>query len=235
MHLWFRFVLLLACLHAQGNALATAPFEDSMAQRTLACTACHGAQGKAGPDGYYPRLAGKPAGYLFNQLQNFRAGRRHYPLMTGLLDNLDDAYLQAIADHFATQTIPYPPPKAVNASAATLEHGRGLVQQGRPEQGLPACVQCHGLELMGVNPNIPGLLGLPGDYLNAQLGGWQTGQRRARAPDCMAKIARLLSATDISAIAQWLTSQAVAPQAHATPGKPALSKAATDLPCGSAP
>ena len=44
-------------------AQAAAPFEDSMTQRTLACTACHGDQGRAGPDGYYPRLAGKPAGY----------------------------------------------------------------------------------------------------------------------------------------------------------------------------
>ena len=53
------------------------PVEDTMAQRTLACTACHGEQGRAGPDGYYPRLAGKPAGYLYNQLVNFREGRRH--------------------------------------------------------------------------------------------------------------------------------------------------------------
>ena len=29
----------------------------------LACTTCHGKEGRAGPDGYYPRIAGKPAGY----------------------------------------------------------------------------------------------------------------------------------------------------------------------------
>jgi cytochrome c553 len=28
------------------------------------------------------RIAGKPAGYLYNQLLNFRDGRRNYPLMT---------------------------------------------------------------------------------------------------------------------------------------------------------
>ena len=49
---------------AAGPALAAAPFEDSIAQRTMACTACHGPQGRAAPDGYYPRLAGKPVGYL---------------------------------------------------------------------------------------------------------------------------------------------------------------------------
>ena len=71
-----------------------APFEDTIAQRVLACTGCHGKEGRAAPDGYYPRIAGKPAGYLFNQLRNFRDGRRHYELMNGLLALLDDAYLQ---------------------------------------------------------------------------------------------------------------------------------------------
>ena len=37
-------------------------FRDDMAQRTLACTICHGKEGRAGPDGYYPRIAGNPAG-----------------------------------------------------------------------------------------------------------------------------------------------------------------------------
>ena len=81
-----------------------------MAQRTLACTACHGEQGRAGPDGYYPRLAGKPAGYLYNQLLNFRDGRRHYGLMTRMVDVLSDEYLMDIARHFAAMQAPYPPP-----------------------------------------------------------------------------------------------------------------------------
>jgi len=75
-------VLMLALAAARAHG---APFENTIAQRTLACTACHGAQGSAGPDGYYPRLAGKPAGYLYNQLLNFRDGRRHYALMTQLV------------------------------------------------------------------------------------------------------------------------------------------------------
>ena len=58
---------LSAALILLAPALPAAPkFEDSIAQRTLACTACHGDQGRAGPDGFYPRLAGKPAGYLYN-------------------------------------------------------------------------------------------------------------------------------------------------------------------------
>ena len=54
------------------------------------------------------------------------------------------------------------------------------------------------------------LLGLPRDYLNAQLGAWRTGMRQAHAPDCMGQIAQRMSADDIQAVAHWLSSQAVA-------------------------
>jgi cytochrome c553 len=47
--------------------------------------------------------------------------------------------------------------------------------------------------MTGRAPFVPGLLGLPRDYLNAQLGAWRTGQRRALAPDCMAEVARKLA------------------------------------------
>jgi cytochrome c553 len=213
------------------GAHATQPFEDNMAQRTLACTACHGEQGRAGPDGYYPRLAGKPATYLYQQLLNFRDGRRHYAPMTGLLDNLDDTYLRAMADYFSAQSVPYPAPQAAPTSAAEQERGRRLVLEGNKARSVPACTQCHGLQLTGVNPDIPGLLGLPADYLNAQLGGWQTGQRATAAPDCMAAIAKRMTAADIHAAARWLSTQPVPLNARAADHKPPPKPADVDLQC----
>ena len=47
-----------------------------MAARVLACASCHGDKGQGTNDDYFPRLAGKPAGYLYNQLVAFRDGRR---------------------------------------------------------------------------------------------------------------------------------------------------------------
>ncbi len=201
------FFLAAATLGAAAATPGFAPFEDSMAQRALACTACHGREGRAGPDGFYPRLAGKPAGYLYNQLLNFRDGRRHYGLMTALLDPLSDAYLQEMAQYFAGLDLPYPPPAASKASPAQLQRGQQIAQHGDPARKIPACVQCHGQALTGVQPNTPGLLGLPRDYLNAQLGAWTTGQRRAHAPDCMAVIARQLAPEDLSAVSAWLAAQ----------------------------
>nr|WP_255440611.1 c-type cytochrome [Caenimonas sedimenti] len=212
-----------------------------MAQRTLACTSCHGKEGRAGPDGYYPRIAGKPEGYLYNQLLNFRDGRRHYGLMTMLLDPLSDEYLLDIARHFARQDVPYPQPAASTAPADVLQRGRQLAQQGDRERRLPACASCHGATLTGVAPNVPGLLGLPRDYLNAQLGAWRTGQRRAHAPDCMADIARRLAPDDVLAVTAWLAAEPVVTPKPPKPTrrKPARKAAATAddppvLRCGTA-
>jgi cytochrome c553 len=229
-------LLLLALLFSMTLTAQAGPaFEDNMAQRTLACVACHGKEGRAGPDGYYPRLAGKPAVYLYNQLLNFRDGRRHYGLMTGLVQPLSDDYLMEIAQYFSALSLPYPAPKATNASRETLALGRSLVMQGDPARKLPACVQCHGQAMTGVLPHVPGLLGLSTDYLNAQLGGWKTGQRRAHAPDCMAPIAKQLSNQEVTAVSRWLAAQPLPtqtqPQAKASPwpvGTQAIN-------CGSAP
>lgn len=208
-----RLVLASALWASQGVATA-APFDDSMAQRTLACTGCHGAQGRAGPDGYYPRLAGKPEGYLYNQLLNIRDGRRHYAPMRALLAPLNDDYLLEIARHFSHLDIAYPAPAKPDVDAAQLRRGRQLALDGDVSLELPACAQCHGKALTGTLPQVPGLLGLPRDYLNAQLGGWRTHQRQAHAPDCMAQVARRLQPKDVAAVTHWLASQPV--PAHAT-------------------
>jgi mono/diheme cytochrome c family protein len=226
--------LTAAALLAAPAAHAAPPgFENSMAQRTQACTVCHGREGRAGPDGYYPRIAGKPAGYLYNQLLNFRDGRRHYGLMTRMLEPLSDAYLLEMAQYFAALDAPYPPPAAQQPApgADTLRRGRQLALQGDPARKLPACASCHGAALTGVQPATPGLLGLPRDYLNAQLGAWRAGQRRAHAPDCMAEVARRMDLADVNAVAAWLASQPVPLNS-----KPAASlPAPPELRCGNAP
>jgi cytochrome c553 len=178
-----------------------------MAERVRACTACHGDEGRATSDGYYPRIAGKPAGYLYNQLVNFRDGRRRNPMMTYLVTNLPDAYLREIALHFEGLHPPYAAPPPVDASPATLERGRRLVSGGDPAKNIPACTACHGDALTGITPSVPGLLGLPRDYINSQFGAWRIGARRAAAPDCMAEITRRMTNEDVSAVAAYLASR----------------------------
>ena len=58
-------------------------------------------RGRAAPDSYRPRIAGKPALYLFNQLVNFReGGAATRPWSTSSTTSSDD-YLREIAEHFA--------------------------------------------------------------------------------------------------------------------------------------
>ena len=196
----------------------------------LACAACHGSEGRATNEGYYPRIAGKPQGYLYNQLLNFRDGRRRNPAMRYLVAHQTDAYLGEMAAYFAAQQLPYPPSRAGNATPAELERGRELAERGDAARSIPACSACHGRQLTGVLPATPGLLGLPRDYLSAQIGAWKGGARRATAPDCMAGVARALGPEDVSAVSAWLASRPV--PAHA--GAESAAGLTPPQKCGSA-
>jgi cytochrome c553 len=214
--------------HSQSQAGVQSKPVDNLAQRLAACTFCHGEQGRAGPDGYYPRLAGKPADYLYHQLLNFQQGRRQYRPMAMLLQHQPDAYLREMAQHFAAQKVPYAPPLRAALGSAQDQRARQLVQHGDLNRQIPACVACHGAALMGTLPATPGLLGLPRDYLNAQLGAWRNGVRRAQSPDCMGDIARRLPPEDVVALSAWLSSQPV-PEWAALPPRPT----ALPMACGS--
>lgn len=218
---------------AAASAPASPPMSvpDTLSQRLQPCYACHGREGRATGQGFFPRIAGKPAGYLFNQLDNFRAGRRNNAAMTYLVEQLSDDYLREIAGHFAALDLPWAPPQTTNAAPAELALGEALVRRGDTARGIPACVQCHGAAMTGVLPAVPGLLGLARGYLVEQLGAWRTGQRKALAPDCMAQVAVALAPPDIAALATWLSSQPVA----APPAAAGALARPLPLACGSVP
>jgi cytochrome c553 len=225
------FAGVFSAAQAQTQAQTQPLAPDTMEARVQGCTACHGTHGQGTDNDYFPRLAGKPAEYLFNQLQNFREGRRKYPPMNYLVTYLSDDYLHEIATYFSQQRPPYPPPSAATVSTSTLERGKQIVLQGDPTKNIPACAACHGKALTGMEPAIPGLVGLHQDYMSAQLGAWRSGSRQAKAPDCMHEIATRLTDDDVNAVAAWLSTQP-APQ-NPVPA-PARSMK-TPLACGSEP
>jgi cytochrome c553 len=182
---------------------------DTIAQRMQACTSCHGKEGRAAPDGFYPRIAGKPSVYLYQQLKNFQTRKRVYEPMSHLVKNLSDDYLREIADYFSALDLPYPAPLAVVASNSELLRGEQLVRRGDADLKIPACNQCHGAQMTGMLPATPGLLGLPRDYINSQIGSWKEGSRKGQSPDCMQKVAKQLTPSDLSAVASWLAAQPV--------------------------
>jgi cytochrome c553 len=85
--------------------------------------------------------------------------------------------------------------------------------------------------LTGMEPAIPGLVGLRSNYISAQLGAFRYGTRTAADPDCMQIVAASLTENDVAAVAAWLASRPV----PADPSPVAKGTLAMPLACGSEP
>ncbi len=127
--------------------------------------------------------------------------------MRRLLLPLSERYLFEIAEYFSALELPYTQPAQTVKDPTRFARARRLIVDGDPALGIPGCSDCHGERLTGIEPGVPGLLGLPRDYINAQLGAWRNRQRQAGSPDCMAQIAEKLTLGDVSALSTWLSSQ----------------------------
>lgn len=198
------------------SSAVTLANSDSMEERLRACTACHQpANARAADQSYAPDINGKPAEYLYQQLLNYREGRRLNTIMGPMLAYLSPEYLREIAAYFSQQPIGHR--SRATAGTAPMSgadqqialRGQQLVQESTTER--PACVACHGSDLRGDGVAIPGLRELSPAYISAQLGAWQSDTRHARQPDCMADVANALSGEDINAVAHWIANAASLP------------------------
>jgi len=208
---FFAFILLsMTSGLAVAAELALSEISDTLDERVKPCIICHRDADQINRDAYFPRIAGKPAGYLYNQLRNFRDGKRYYEPMAILLENMSDEYMLEIAQYFAYLPYAYPAPVAHTLPSDEVRSVETLIHSGDPARDLPACSACHGEALMGVQSYIPGLLGLPHAYLAAQFGGWRNGGgMRGQTPDGMSRIAKKLTQKEVNAMALWLPSQPV--------------------------
>lgn len=200
-------VMASAAVAAEEDAVPAFKEVDTVEARVQGCVTCHGQSGQGTENGYFPRIAGKPAGYLYNQLVAFRDGTRRYAPMNYLVAYLPDAYLREMAQYFASQRPPFAPREQSPVDPATLARGQQLVTAGDGQKGIPACTACHGAGLTGMNPGIPGLVGLRPTYIAGQLTRWRVGERHAAEPDCMKRVASRLSEPDITAVSAWLARQ----------------------------
>jgi len=191
----------------QDPAIPAFKSVDSMEARVQGCATCHGQGGQGTSNAYFPRIAGKPAAYLYNQLVAFRDGKRVYPPMNYLVAYLPDAYLREIAEHFAKERPAFEPKQPTTAPAEVVQRGAAIAISGDASKQIPACISCHGPGLTGMEPGVPGLAGLRSSYIVAQLTRWRTGNRQAAQPDCMKRIADRLSEPDVHAVATWLAAQ----------------------------
>lgn len=88
----------------QGAMLAMHGADIGTDHAIPACDSCHGAGGVGRPPGF-PRLAGQPAQYLADQLNDWRKGSRNESnlhLMQGIAEKLSPAQIKAVTTYFAS-------------------------------------------------------------------------------------------------------------------------------------
>lgn len=165
------------------------------------CHECHGEDGNSTSPSY-PKLAGQFAGYLVKQIHDFKTGARTNAVMTIMAQNLSESALVDIAAHFAAS-----PPTPSEGKSDPL--GRSLFVSGDPARGVPACVGCHGPDGRGVVAGsviYPAIGGQQSGYLREQLRNWRSGERSNSADGVMNQIAKPLTDSEISAVAEYLSS-----------------------------
>jgi thiosulfate dehydrogenase len=189
------------CAYADGESGA-AIYAQGVAGAVVACATCHGAQAEG--VGAFPRLAGLPAPYVWGQLVAYRDGQRPNEVMKAIVQPLDAAQMQAVADYVATLSAPYLP--APQADADALAAGARLVALGKWSDAMPACRDCHGPALLGGGPALPGLAGQPQAYLLGQLEAFRDGSRPAGPLGIMGRIAARLDPAEMSAAAAYAAS-----------------------------
>lgn len=204
----FQYFLASCSLLLFMAAQAAPQVPDTMEQRLKACSQCHGdfGYGKlSSPE--IPRLAEKPAGYLYKQMLLIQAGEGQNATMAYAMRHLNPAYMEKIANYYAKQRVPAQSHATPELSDAQMQRAEQLVNKGDPALGVPSCKQCHGQALTGVKPMIPGILNQPYDYAVAQLNLWRSNDRSVVNTHCMWVVANRLLKTDVETVAAWLALQ----------------------------
>ena len=105
---------------------------------------------------HVPVLAGQSAAYLAASLAAYAEARRASGFMRQVAHDLPPPARDEIARELAALA----PPERTAAPPP-------LAERGRPEDGIPACLACHGAPRR--NPLFPRLDGLSAKYVAAQL------------------------------------------------------------------
>jgi cytochrome c553 len=172
---------------------------EAGATKAVVCQACHGANGNsANPE--WPSLAGIGAGYIAEQLKNFKTGKRNNPIMMPNAMALSDADMADLGAYFNSLKN-----TGLEADPSYWQAGEKLYRGGDAARGIPACMACHGPTASGNEPaKFPALRGQQSVYLVKQLNDYASGARGTGPNGIMQTIAKRLSPTDMRNVASYL-------------------------------
>lgn len=181
-----------------ANALA-AGNADAGKSKTVACGACHGADGNSlAPT--FPKLAGQHPGYLLKQLKDIKSGARSVPAMTGQLDALNDQDFEDIAAYYAAQKTT---PGMAKEQLVAL--GERVYRAGIRDKGVAACTACHSpIGAGNAAAGFPSLSGQHADYIAASLRAFRNDERTNDGDTrIMRDVANHLSDKEVDAVASY--------------------------------
>jgi cytochrome c553 len=168
-------------------------------EKSVTCLACHGPDGNS-PNPIWPKLAGQHPSYIRKQLQDFKSGARKNDLMTPMVAPLNDQDVENLAAYFSSQA-----QTAGTAAADQVTMGERIYRAGNANNGVAACMACHGPDGMG-NPSalFPRISGQHAAYLEQSLKDFRSGTRDNDASGMMRGVAAKMTDAEISAVAQYV-------------------------------
>eukprot|EP01035_Chromulina_nebulosa_P004796 gene4796-6538_t len=102
------------------------------------CAACHMADGNSAIPAN-PKLAQQHPEYLLKQLQEFKAGKRKSPVMSGMAAMLSEQEMRDVAWFLGSK--PIKPGFAKDKDLVAL--GERIYRGGIGDRSVPACAGCH--------------------------------------------------------------------------------------------
>ena len=167
------------------------------------CVACHAADGNSVAPAN-PKLAGQHTNYLYKQLTNFKAqggkkAARENALMAGMVANLSDLDMRALAAYYAAHKLK--PAAASDKDLAAL--GQKIWRGGIADKNVAACAGCHGPGGAGIPGQYPRLAGQFAEYVDAQLKLFRAGGRANDPNGMMRGVAARMSDEEIKAVAEY--------------------------------
>lgn len=200
----FRLAHLLALAALAGGAIAAdtkpAAFKPDAAkgeQLSATCAACHTADGSRGAPAN-PILQGQHPEYLVKQLTEFKSGKRKNAVMAGMAAILSDDDMRHVAAFYAAKQAK--PGFAKEKDTVSL--GEQIWRGGIVARAVPACAGCHSPNGAGIPSQYPRLAGQHGEYTQAQLTAFRSGERANNAQ--MTAIAAKMSDREIKAVADYV-------------------------------
>ena len=182
-------IIIASALFATSKSGFSAGDPSLGKEKSIVCSACHGADGNS-PNSDYPSLAGQVPGYIAQQLARFKSGVRANAIMGGLAQTLTDKDMEDLDAWYSAQE---PAVSMITEDQVEIAKlGEKLYRAGYKPMGIPACMP----------PNFPRIAGQHLEYTERQLMAFKSGQRRS---DIMNPIAFGLSPEQMRALALYVS------------------------------